>query len=375
MPAAYPQFHLCLLLTHRCNLACSYCYAGQSHEGKPVLSREMARRAVTNALNSLAPGGTLNISFFGGEPLLEAKRLAEIRQDAKDEAERRNLEVTFQITTNGTVGTPEAWTLLLDAGIGIAISLDGSQAAHDRHRIDRQGKGSHATVVSTIKRLAVAGRDFSAIMVVRPDTLALMPEGIRNLQRLGVPFILPMLDLWAEWQDPDIGLLEALIPEIADAWVKGLPTTSISWFDDKLHALSGVAAGCRHHCGFGHGELAATTSGHLYPCERLVGPDDAGNRWRIPGQVADYNDFLALAWPTYDRCGTCAGCQGSFACRTECKCANLIRTGNPSEPDGLLCRFEKRLMQATEDVALQVLEKTIPFHQQKGKEAHHEHTA
>ncbi len=371
----FPQFKLVLVLTHRCNLACSYCYAGQDQGGIRTLSCETASRAVINALNSLAPGGTLNISFFGGEPLLEAARLAEIRRDAEREAARRHLAVTFQITTNGTIGTPEAWSLLLDDGISIAVSLDGSQAAHDRHRIDRFGGGSHARALGTIQRLIAAGRDVSAIMVVRPDTLELLPAGIRQMQAQGIPFILPMLDLWAKWTPADIESLERLIPELAAIWIQGLPTSSISWFDDKLHSLSGAAVGCQSRCGFGHGELAVTPSGHLYPCERLVGQDEAGNPWRIPGELATLEDFLNLPFPHHDHCPTCAGCGAAPACRTDCKCANIIRTGNPAEPDALLCRFEQALMLATEDVALQVLEKVHPPKPPQGKEASHEHNA
>ena len=43
-----------LVLTHRCNLACSYCYAGRG-DAAGVMTIETATRAVANALRSLAP--------------------------------------------------------------------------------------------------------------------------------------------------------------------------------------------------------------------------------------------------------------------------------------------------------------------------------
>jgi len=68
--AMYPRFGLVLMLTHACNLRCSYCYTGE----KPPRSMEahVGTRAIDRALASMEEGGTLELSLFGGEPVLEA---------------------------------------------------------------------------------------------------------------------------------------------------------------------------------------------------------------------------------------------------------------------------------------------------------------
>ena len=65
----YPVFGLVLSVTRACNMRCHYCYTGK--KSPQTLSDVAARRAVDRAVASLAPGGTLELGFFGGEPLLE----------------------------------------------------------------------------------------------------------------------------------------------------------------------------------------------------------------------------------------------------------------------------------------------------------------
>ncbi len=59
---------LTLCLTHDCNLACTYCYAG--HERAAAMDRDTAAAALQLAFGEVR-AGKLQLSFFGGEPLLE----------------------------------------------------------------------------------------------------------------------------------------------------------------------------------------------------------------------------------------------------------------------------------------------------------------
>ena len=62
----YDGFGLVLMVTHACNLRCSYCYTGDKFNRKmPPL---VGQRAISRALASTRAGGTLELGFFGGEP-------------------------------------------------------------------------------------------------------------------------------------------------------------------------------------------------------------------------------------------------------------------------------------------------------------------
>ena len=72
----YQQFGLVLAVNHACNLRCTYCYTGAKfHKPMPA---SLARKAIDRAVASISSGGQLDLGFFGGEPLIEAKLILEL---------------------------------------------------------------------------------------------------------------------------------------------------------------------------------------------------------------------------------------------------------------------------------------------------------
>jgi len=66
----HTRFALTLVVNHACNLRCTYCFTGDKVRRPMRLAT--GRKAIDRALQSLLPGGTLHLGFFGGEPLIEA---------------------------------------------------------------------------------------------------------------------------------------------------------------------------------------------------------------------------------------------------------------------------------------------------------------
>ena len=76
---------VCLVLTHQCNLGCSYCYAGEKF--RSAMTVETGVRALRLAF---ARPGPIEVSFFGGEPMIAFGTLARLTRIARAWAERRN---------------------------------------------------------------------------------------------------------------------------------------------------------------------------------------------------------------------------------------------------------------------------------------------
>lgn len=72
--SAYRRFRLMLMVNHACNMRCTYCY--RTDKVDRPMPEQVERKAIDRAIASLASGGTLELSFFGGEPLLEAPLIA-----------------------------------------------------------------------------------------------------------------------------------------------------------------------------------------------------------------------------------------------------------------------------------------------------------
>src|SRR5688572_26041570 len=73
-----------LVLTHRCNLDCHYCYAGEHHR------RDMDRETLGRAVDLLWSDGAdvAQLSFFGGEPFLAFEHLCDAVLRARERAAR-----------------------------------------------------------------------------------------------------------------------------------------------------------------------------------------------------------------------------------------------------------------------------------------------
>lgn len=344
-PFRYDRFGLTLMLNHACNMRCSYCYNGAAfHRSMPEAT---AHRAIGRAVASCAPGGRLDIGFFGGEPAMEAALALRLIDHARDLCDRNRLELAVCLTTNGTITHGDAWTLMTLPTVDLSVSCDGLPEAHDAHRRFAAGGGTSGAVLATIDRLKEANKPFRTVLVVRPDTLSLLPEGVEFLCRRGVTHIDPTLDLWTLWTREDMSRLACALAGCADFWGRNLPEFGFSWFDEKAAHILGVPMDRCARCSFGAGEVAVSPSGALYPCERLIGSDDPAHPLRLPGSVEDGDDFLGLPSFPQRALEVCATCAIHDLCSTSCRCSNYARTGDVRRPDGLLCHLNRICLRET----------------------------
>ncbi len=341
----YRRFGLVLMVNHACNLRCTYCYTGLKFS-RPM-PELLGRKAIDRALASQGSGGTLELGFFGGEPLLEPGLIHALLQYARERAARSSVPLSVSITTNGTVTIPTSWALMTDPNIDLAVSHDGLPEVHDRYRRFPDGRGSSDVVLNTIGRLLDVGKDFSVVMVVRPDTAEFLPDGLLFLREIGVRHVEPSLDLWARWADDDVARLETAMAQSARIWSEGLPHFAVSWFDEKAGLIAGIPVSVTARCSFGAGEVAVAPSGYLYPCERLIGEDTSANLTRLPGHVLDGDDFLSLEPAPCRSHPACSRCSIAAFCNTTCRCSNYVRTGDVTKPDGLLCTLNKVVFRET----------------------------
>ncbi len=325
----YPAFGLSLVVNHACNLRCTYCYTGSKFASP--MPRPVGDRAIRRALASVAEGGRLALSFFGGEPLLEAESILHWMETARRAAQTSGKTVRFSLTTNGTIATPAARQVMRSPDLDLAVSSDGTREVHDLHRRNRYGARTAASVESILADLVRDGTAFTVVTVVRPDTLDRLPEGLAHLRSLGAARFSLSLDLWTNWSADDLSRLEKTVDTLADLWRSWLPHAGIDWFDTRVAALARlVSPAPSTRCGFGEGEVAVAPSGRLYPCERLVGEDQPSNPLRLPGVLDDYLDFLDLRSPC------AAGDDPAAAPEGPCRCSNYVRTGSTLATDILL---------------------------------------
>ena len=127
-----------LHVSHACNLKCVYCFAdGGAYGGKAVqMKPEVARQAVDWVLGRCRAVGRSHINFFGGEPLLNFPLIQEVVRYAREQGEALGVQVTFGITTNGTLLSDQVIRFMAEEDVHVMISIDGPK--QDDYREDHQ---------------------------------------------------------------------------------------------------------------------------------------------------------------------------------------------------------------------------------------------
>jgi uncharacterized protein len=144
-----------LQVTQRCNLRCSYCAYSGRYENRTHLPKSMtfetAKRAVDMCLSRSEDVENPIIGFYGGEPLLEFNLIKECVNYVRQKAPSR--KISYAMTTNGTLLTPDIYGYLAENNFDILISLDGPKVIHDQSRKFPDGKGSYDIIMENVKNI------------------------------------------------------------------------------------------------------------------------------------------------------------------------------------------------------------------------------
>ena len=138
--------------TWQCNLRCSYCFVENSITPAAVLpmSPFLAKKTVDALHEGFSDVDQVCIHLYGGEPLANLSALrAMVRRAARYPLGR----FSFAITTNGTLGTPEAITLLHEGKFQVILSIDGPARIHDADRRTAMNTATHHKVMEFLNAL------------------------------------------------------------------------------------------------------------------------------------------------------------------------------------------------------------------------------
>ena len=157
----FPLSTLVLNVTNQCNLACTYCYeygedkiVDTENGKKPkFMTEETARESVDFMLKESGANKVANVTFFGGETLLNFPVLQKTIAYARQRAAELGKRVEFSLTTNGTLLKPEIIEFLADNDVLVTVSIDGPKEMQDKFRVFHSGAGSYDVVMPKIREL------------------------------------------------------------------------------------------------------------------------------------------------------------------------------------------------------------------------------
>ena len=377
--------NLVLSLTERCNLRCTYCYYKVSHEARSlVMSNDVMESAIRLAFERTLSLNQrfLNITFFGGEPLLcmdsiyrgveLAKSLAHERfgekvlvgpapaNSAPASSPTRPFRLRFAVNTNATLLDDTIIEYLKREKFRIYLSLDGHEAHHNICRKQVGGAGSFKLIEPHIP--ALLKLDTVVLSVVTRENMHSLSEAVRWIQAQGFRNMTTAVDFDGKWTGDEFDILAREYDKMVEFWLetkrKNIPFY-LGTIQDKLKFR---LTGQRHRltsCHVAEGIVASAANGNLFPCTRFISskadaPYIMGNVFDEPAKIfdgpvaRDIRDFFSR-----DK-KDCEGCAIRFRCHAhECACTSFYSTGSIHGVSPEVCTHERMLAAISDGVVSQ----------------------
>ncbi|MDC7291542.1 radical SAM protein [Blautia schinkii] len=141
------MYTITLEVNQICNLRCTYCYLGKKTNQK--MSEQTAYKGLEIAFLNVEKhrDRRLWVDFVGGEALLSFSFIKQLVEYIEEQALKRDILVTYSITTNGTILNDEVLAWLIRYKIHLKVSIDGDEETHNRNRKWIDGGGSYANII------------------------------------------------------------------------------------------------------------------------------------------------------------------------------------------------------------------------------------
>lgn len=360
-----------LSITEQCNLRCSYCYFRESHAKRcAVMSDDVMEASVRLAVKRSIElrDSFLNITFFGGEPLLRMDFIKKTVKFTKGLVKQNSsklgkpFRLRFVLDTNGTLLTDNIVDYLKKEKFLVTLSLDGSEKRHDISRVTIDGKGSFKKIKPFIPALVEMGA--SAVSVVSPCNVKGFANSIKWLFRQGFTDVGVAQDFNGKWTSEDFGALIVEYEKLAQFWYrsrkKGLKI-NLSLIQDKITIERYGVRQKTHGCFINSYTFFVAANGNTFPCSRFISSQKKAPY--ITGNVLDERSgvYRGVFPKKIDRFihtdrKECAGCAIRYRCLAhECGCTSFYSTGSLDKISPEVCVHERILCAICDEYAAKLL--------------------
>ena len=150
--------NIVLVPTLKCNFSCPYCF-------EKVVCDKYNNPKYFETLKEYAKKqfhhhSLVQISLFGGEPLIYEKQALEFLEFAKQDSLKYGYDLKTSIVTNGSLLNEYNLSKLIEYGLfSLQITLDGGEKSHNTTRCFKDGKPSFDILIEKIKMVVRMTKD------------------------------------------------------------------------------------------------------------------------------------------------------------------------------------------------------------------------
>lgn len=278
-----------LMITHACNLNCSYCY--ETHKRNAYMNIDLAKEIITREdlfVKNSDQFDELEIDFMGGEPFMNFPLI----KDVVEWLETGVIDVPWICfaTTNGTLLTDEikAWLREHKKSITLGASYDGTGKMQSTNR----GTDKYNLDLAFFHEL---WPNQPLHMTISKETLPTLAEGVLDIQAHGYTVEAALAE-GIDWTIEDALMYREQLSILKDAYLKNTaltPFNRLTRFVDVFN-LPAAEKVQEKWCGTGKHMATYDIDGKKYGCHMFT-PLVCGNKallsdaveWDSPESVAD----------------------------------------------------------------------------------------
>lgn len=349
--SAYDPEGLTLILTTKCTLACTYCYARGGANPK-VMTWPTAKASLDWVFRHAKASGRPQVSvmFHGGGEVTTARRMLErCVAHAREQARTLGLTLSTSAGLNGVMRGPLLeWVI---ANIDNAtVSLDGLPEIHNAQRPTVTGRDSFPIVAAALHRMDEAGYHYGVRATVTRAALERLVESVEFICRT---FKTPMIHLEPVFQvgrarDNELGFPD---PYAFVAAFRASRDVAASFGRELKYSGARFGSVTNKFCQVCDDLLAISPDGHVSACYEVGELDDPradtffyGRLNADSGEIEiDEEKLRRLRTLTVEHKASCANCFCKWSCAGECA-SKLALEGSAWEPvDSPRCTVNREL--------------------------------
>lgn len=294
-----------LMVTHSCNLNCTYCY--EKHKSKRMMSAEMAKEIIMKEFDLVRQSQQfteLEIDFMGGEPLVNFRLIKEIVEWLEGMEKAPAPYICFA-TTNATLLDDEkkAWFREHRDTIWLGASYDGSSDMQSMNR------GSGHIDLEFFKEL---WPEQGLQMTISKQSLPGMAQGIIDMTQKGY-HIEASVAQGVAWNAKDAAEYYKQLNLLANWYCEHPEYPPLN----RLSGYMGISSETERQqycksCGSGTAMCTYDTDGRKYGCHMFT-PVVMGDEKALELSALDWDNPALMSSQTCDTCVlkmVCSTCPG-----------------------------------------------------------------
>jgi uncharacterized protein len=340
---------LYLITTTNCNLDCDYCFyrssSSETLKYRENMEFDIAKTSIdkfhqVTANNIIGPEYWQQITFYGGEPLLNKELLIKAIPYARDKFKDNYTSIV--VNTNLTVIDDKLISIFKDNNVEIQVSLDGDKDLHDIYRKTISGEGTYEVVIRNMKKLLNQGIKVLPMLTATNVNVNNLNEILLNIiKELNIDEFAVNILITDSFK-VDEKYAEILANEMLKSYeLFGMRANDHAFVDLYMKIIGKDKTISRNNCGSTR-KITVFPSGEVYSCQAL-------EKLAINKMGSLTEDFINnpnwKLWYNRNRFNneTCLDCEVVASCGGGCATGSYNHNKSIYDIDYNQCNYTKKL--------------------------------